>query len=172
MTGANAKAETALKAQLGGTFNDEAFAKYEIAADRAKRVASDRTAFKAQLGADYKPAAFRQYERAIDKASTQHGQMTRNVDENNKTLGFAASLNYRVRRQRWQKRVDVVGRGESWPSQVLRRPRSGRLLSGEPDRAPRGERGNRLVANSIVGGAVSGLANAIVRGRAFGKATS
>jgi hypothetical protein len=40
--------------------------------------------------------------------------------------------------------------GESWPSQVLRRPRSGRLLSSESDHAPRGERRDPLVTNGVV----------------------
>ena len=48
-----------------------------------------------------------------------------------------------------QKRVDMPESGESWASQTLRRPRSGRLLSSGSDRAPRVDRRDRLVSDAI-----------------------
>ena len=43
--------------------------------------------------------------------------------------------------------------GESWPPRTLRRPRSGRLLSGESNGAPRAERRKCLVANAVTSSA-------------------
>ena len=63
-----------------------------------------------------------------------------------------------------QKRVSTSPDGrESWPSQALRRPRSGRLLSGGSDRAPRGDRRYRLVAIAMTRHAASHEVKAIVR---------
>ena len=61
----NAKARTAVKAQLGGTFDGAAFTKYEAAANSAKLKTQDRKAFRAALGADYSAAGFTAYERAL-----------------------------------------------------------------------------------------------------------
>ena len=63
------KAKKGISATLGGSFNDEAFSKYQQATSRAQRIASDRKAFKAELGANYSAAGFRAYEKDVDRAN-------------------------------------------------------------------------------------------------------
>jgi hypothetical protein len=67
-----------------------------------------------------------------------------------------------------QKRLDIADSGEPRPSQVLRRSRSGRLLSGGSDRAPSVDRRDRPVAIPIVrSGDVPSMEAIVSRERAY-----
>ena len=64
-------ARKGIETRLGGTFDSEAFTRYQEAVGKASRVAKDRAAFKAELGANFNNRGFQAYQRSVIDAEKQ-----------------------------------------------------------------------------------------------------